>query len=203
MLEQRPTPQWPLWPLTERTAEKEALTTSQSWRDYWHRLVLHRKSTEVGKGVSVSGALSLRNQGYLSIGAHSSLLNSVHRTRLSVGPGASLIIGEHCRINGAIIAAMDRIEIGDHCQLAPMVHMMDTDFHDLSDRTKAGKQASIVLEDYVRLGTRAMVLKGVTIHEGAVVAPGAVVTRDVPAYALVAGVPAKVIQYFTAPNETN
>lgn len=97
---------------------------------------------------------------------------------------------------------MDCIEIGHHCQLAPLVHMMDTDFHDLSDRTKAGKQASIVLEGQVRLGTRAMVLKGVTIHEGAVVAPGSVVTKDVPAYTLVAGVPAKVIQHFVPPAES-
>jgi len=46
-----------------------------------------------------------------------------------------------------------------------------------------------------------MILKGVTIGEGAVVAAGAVVTKDVPAYTLVAGVPAKVIKYLDDPDE--
>jgi acetyltransferase-like isoleucine patch superfamily enzyme len=51
----------------------------------------------------------------------------------------------------------------------------------------------VVIGDRVWLGTRAVVLKGVTIGDGAVVAAGAVVTRDVPAGAVVAGVPARVV----------
>jgi maltose O-acetyltransferase len=57
----------------------------------------------------------------------------------------------------------------------------------------AGRTAPVVIEDFAWLGSRAMVLPGVTVGKGAVVAAGAVVTRDVPPYAIVGGVPARVI----------
>lgn len=52
-----------------------------------------------------------------------------------------------------------------------------------------------IIEDDVWIGTDAIILPGVTIHKGAVVGANAVITKDVPAYAIVAGVPAKVIRY--------
>ena len=54
--------------------------------------------------------------------------------------------------------------------------------------------APMIIKDNVWIGMSAIILKGVTIGEGAIVAAGAVVTRDVPAHAIVAGVPAKVIK---------
>ena len=59
------------------------------------------------------------------------------------------------------------------------------------DREKVG----IVIEDDVWIGANCVILPGVHIGYGAVVAAGSVVTRNVPSYALVAGVPAKVIKY--------
>lgn len=52
-----------------------------------------------------------------------------------------------------------------------------------------------IIGDGCWIGSRAMIMQGVTLGEGAVVATGAVVTKDVPAYAVVAGVPAKIIKY--------
>lgn len=52
----------------------------------------------------------------------------------------------------------------------------------------------IILEDDVWVGARVIILKGVTIHEGAIVGAGSVVTKDVPAYSIVGGNPAKVIK---------
>lgn len=54
---------------------------------------------------------------------------------------------------------------------------------------------SPIIEDDVWIGSRALIMQGVTIHTGAVVGAGAIVTKDVPAYAIVAGVPAKVLRY--------
>ena len=59
----------------------------------------------------------------------------------------------------------------------------------------AEKRISIVIGNDVWIGARATILEGVTIGDGAVVAAGAIVTKDVPPYAIVAGVPAKILRY--------
>ncbi|WP_414717367.1 acyltransferase [Telluribacter sp.] len=71
---------------------------------------------------------------------------------------------------------------------------MDNDFHGTANRDEEPAPEAVILEDNVWLATRSMVLKGVRIGEGAVVAAGAVVTKDVPPYTMVGGVPAKVIK---------
>ena len=76
---------------------------------------------------------------------------------------------------------------------------MDSDFHAVGDLDAPGKSAPITIEDDVWLATRAVVLKGVTVGRGAVVATGAVVTKDVPPYTLVAGVPARPIRTLPRP----
>lgn len=65
--------------------------------------------------------------------------------------------------------------------------------HDYNDVHFCGKGAPVVVGDYAWICSRATVLPGITIGEGAVVAAGAVVTKNVEPYAVVAGVPAKVI----------
>ncbi|GAB4461186.1 MAG: hypothetical protein OHK0029_26110 [Armatimonadaceae bacterium] len=72
--------------------------------------------------------------------------------------------------------------------------IMDGDFHDLQDINKPGKVEPVIIEDNVWIASRVTILKGVHIGTGAVVAAGAVVTKNVPARTLVAGVPAKVIR---------
>lgn len=63
------------------------------------------------------------------------------------------------------------------------------------DRPEALSKGDIIIDDDVWIGQRATILSGVHIHQGAVVAAGAVVTHDVPPYAIVGGVPAKIIKY--------
>lgn len=65
--------------------------------------------------------------------------------------------------------------------------------HDYNDIHFCGKGAPVVIGEYAWICSRAIVLPGIKIGKGAVVASGAIVTKDVPDYAIVAGIPAKVI----------
>lgn len=159
----------------------------------WSRLLLWRANRIHGL-VFTKGRPEVINEGYLELGRLVRIWSNVFRTRLAVGPGAQLTIGNNCRLNGTTIAATYKVKIGNNCRLAPFSHIMDSDYHDLNDREQPGQQAAVVLEDDVWIGTRSIVLRGVTIHRGAVVASGAVVTKDVPPYTVVGGVPAKVIR---------
>ena len=85
------------------------------------------------------------------------------------------------------------MEIGDNVRIGPNVVIMDDDFRDTASRFSPGKTAATRIGDNVWIAMGAMVLKGVTIGEGAAVAAGAVVTKDAAPYTLVAGVAAKSI----------
>jgi len=101
------------------------------------------------------------------------------------------------------------LRIGSYCSIALDVHFVLNDEH-ITDscstypflvRTmgeitpEAGTKGGIVVKDDVWIGHGATILDGVTIGQGAIVAAKAVVTKDVPDYAIVGGVPAKVIRY--------
>lgn len=101
--------------------------------------------------------------------------------------------------NNVSLIACEGITIGERCLIGDMVTITDSDFHELSPEQRhesCGKTAAVIIGDNVWLGSRVVVLKGVTIGEGAVVAAGAVVANDVPPRALAGGIPAKVISRF-------
>jgi maltose O-acetyltransferase len=109
--------------------------------------------------------------------------------------GGLLTIGDGTYINyGTSIWARAGVSIGRNCLIGQHVIVMDSDYHGVYDHSLAGKAAPIVIEDDVWLAARSTVLKGVHIGRGAVVAAGAVVTKDVPPRTLVAGVPARVVR---------
>ncbi len=84
------------------------------------------------------------------------------------------------------------LEIGNDVSISPEV-MILTAAHDPSDPTFRYVCSPVVIEDHVWIGSRAMVMPGVRIGRGAVVAAGAVVTRDVAPLTMVGGVPARQI----------
>jgi acetyltransferase-like isoleucine patch superfamily enzyme len=83
------------------------------------------------------------------------------------------------------------ITVGSDCAISWDVQFIDSDQHEVV----GGRTAEpIMIGDHVWIGQRATILKGVTVHDGAIVAAGALVTKDVPANTAVAGVPAKVVK---------
>ena len=107
-----------------------------------------------------------------------------------------LEIGHGTNVNGlgTKILCAQSVTIGSGCTFSWDVQVLDNDFHAITvDGVQQPSSAPVVIGDRVWVGTRAVILKGVTIGDGAVVAAGAVVTKDVPPGAVVAGMPAKVV----------
>jgi len=139
--------------------------------------------------VSVTGWPQLHGKGQLRLSAKARLFPGV--AIYFEGPGATVRIGRASFLNRRTeIAAAESVTIGDGCAISWDVCITDTDYHQLGDRPKT---EPVVIGDNVWIGARAVVLKGVTIGDGAVVAAGAIVTTNVPPRAVVAGNPARVI----------
>jgi acetyltransferase-like isoleucine patch superfamily enzyme len=154
-----------------------------------------RNCHKTGKMVTVRGRLIIEGTGKITIGNQVSIWSHIRRTQLSAGENAMLSIGDYTFINtGVIISARKEVCIGNNCQIANEVIIMDNDFHGVINRDKPEPPQPIIIQDDVWLATRCIILKGVTIGTGAVVAAGAVVTKDVPPYTMVGGVPAKFIR---------
>lgn len=105
--------------------------------------------------------------------------------------GNNSSIGDFAHIQGSLI-------VGDNVMIAPHCAFIATD-HNISDttvpmNTQGDYNKTIVIDDDVWIGYGVIILKGVHIGKGAVCAAGAVVTKDVPSYTIVGGVPAKVIK---------
>lgn len=102
----------------------------------------------------------------------------------------------------------NKLRIGSFCSIAPQTVFILSADHSTNTFTtypfkvklfgeqfEAVSKGDIVVEDDVWIGMRSTILSGITIGQGAVVAAGAVVTKDVPPYAIVGGCPARVIGY--------
>lgn len=116
--------------------------------------------------------------------------------------GGALHIGSNSGIGrGAYLSNISgggEILIGDNVMMAPEVVIL-TSMHNFSDvsvpMNRQGHYLSrVVIEDDVWIGYRAMVLPGTTIGKGSIIAAGAVVTKDVPPYSIVGGVPARLLK---------
>lgn len=123
--------------------------------------------------------------------------------------GAEVIIGRDTFIGASKIVCATRVEIGDDVLIAWGCTIDDHDSHSISwsKRSKDVREhyhgqkdwthvasMPVKLRDKCWIGMRSIVLKGVEIGEGAVVAAGSVVTRDVPPWTIVGGNPARVIR---------
>ena len=112
--------------------------------------------------------------------------------QLHVQTNACLRLGTGYINSGVRIDCWKSISLGEGVVIGPDVVICDSDSHRLGGGDNP--DGAIVLEDHVWIGARVMILKGVTIGEGAVIAAGSIVVKDIPARSLAAGVPAKVVR---------
>lgn len=156
--------------------------------------------SKVGTLVTTNGKPMIRNNGTIVLGNRVAIWSVFDKTKLLVQRGGHLSIGDYTRINGVHISVKRSVTIGSRTRIGPYSLIMDSDFHDISDTFKEGKIQPVTIGDDVWIASKVIVLKGVTIGNGAMVAAGSVVTRDVPAHTLVAGVPARPIKKLRGTN---
>jgi acetyltransferase-like isoleucine patch superfamily enzyme len=167
------------------------------------------------KGVEFQGAseflgrprISLAKGSRIVLGDGVTIYSSVRANPLSLpqpsalralAPGAQIILGPRVGLSGTALCAAARIEIGEGTILGACSMVLD---HDVPEPAEAWDRAEVGGSDArpvkigrgAFIGTRALVLKGVTIGDRAVVGAGAVVTTDVPAYHLAVGNPIRVL----------
>lgn len=104
---------------------------------------------------------------------------------ITIGKGS--IIGDNIFLDGR-----DKLSIGNHVDIASSVMIYNSE-HDINSEDFHAINGPVHIGDYVFIGPRAIILPGVNIGKGAVIAAGAVVTKDVADFAIVGGVPAQVI----------
>jgi acetyltransferase-like isoleucine patch superfamily enzyme len=137
---------------------------------YWRPWLLRWAGAKVGHAVAVMPRIQVTSG------------------QLSIGKG--VFINTDCRF-----ACGGGITIGDHCQISARVSF-ETISHQLlpvMDGKRPSHSAPIVVENNVWIGSGAILLPGITVGEGAVIAAGAVVTKDVRPFTVIGGVPARII----------
>lgn len=171
------------WSLREAVFLVLANNLPRLWLLDRYRAVLYRLAgVAVGRGSTIYGPLSVRPYGgcrYVTIGRDTFL-----------------------NVDTAFTVVYDRVRIGNRVQIGPRV-AFETMGHGLTYLPGKGRgrtSAPIVVEDEVWIGANAVILQGVTVGRGAVVAAGAVVVRDVAAWTLVGGVPARVLRELPRPH---
>lgn len=122
----------------------------------------------IGKGSAIHMGARFYNPGNISIGEDS-------------------VVGE-----GAVLDGRDKLTIGDHVDIASEVMIYNSE-HDVNSSDFHAVSAPVIIEDYVFIGPRAIILPGVTVRKGAVIGAGAVVAKTVEEGVIVGGVPAKQI----------
>lgn len=142
-----------------------------TWRRFFYRLA----GMKIGRGSTIHMQARIYDPRHIRI-------------------GADTLIGEKATLDGRrqLPQSKGGLTIGDHVDIASEV-MLWTSEHDLRDKSWSAIEEPVTIEDYVFIGPRAIILPGITIGRGAVVAAGAIVTKNVAPQTIVAGVPAKVI----------
>ena len=151
---------------------------------------------KIGQNVIIEGGVLVFHPENIEIGnhvyiGHNSIIKGYYKARMVIGDGTW--IGQQCFIHSA-----GDLIIGNNVGLGPGTKII-TSFHieeDLSKPLRYGKIvfSPVVIEDDVHIGLGTIILPGVTIAKGTQVGAGAVVTKNFPEYAVIAGAPARLLR---------
>lgn len=156
-----------------------------------------RACTQLGRYVRVAGRPFVLNAGIMTIGERTIIQSTTVRSELIAYSGGRLEIGPRTWIHyGCSIAAHESIRIGADCHIGPYTNIIDNAYHDIEDHLATPPSLPVIIGDNVWIGTRVIILPGVTIGDRAVIGAGAVVTKDVPSRSVAAGNPARVLRSF-------
>ncbi len=154
-----------------------------------------------GRRAQIDKPMMVHGGRFICLGERTLIMRDARIEAFGLGENKiSLAIGARCVFNpGVHLAAADSVSIGDRVLFASGVYVTDHD-HDTSDPSDPPSvnrrlvQAPVRIEDFVWLGERVMVLKGVTIGERSIVGAGSIVTTDIPPYSMAVGAPARVVK---------
>lgn len=152
--------------------------------DYMHLIVLRRKwrKNNPHNSTSLENPFNI-NKVFVGKETYGGL------TVDNYGKDRKLYIGNYCSIATNVMFILDADHYTDHISTFPFKAKI------LNSGLEGVSKGDIVVDDDVWIGYGATILSGVHIGQGAIIAAGAVVTKDVPPYAIMGGVPAKVIKY--------
>lgn len=162
------------------------------WRLSW---LIAWSTGNIPASTQFDGPTRLPKRIALTVGAHCRLGRDVF---LDTNDAGIISLGQHVRINtGSVLVAYTSISIGDDCLIGEYVSIRDANHGTRADspmRVQPHSSTPIVIGSNVWIGRGAVILKGVHIGDGAVVAANSVVTHDVASGTLVGGAPAKLIR---------
>ena len=161
-----------------------------------------------GEGLSIAPSLAYMGLNNVSIGSN---FKAGERLKLRTFAGwnnlkyaPQILIGDNVNIEtDCHISAINKVSIGNNVLMASFVYISDHSHGDVNDSENSQlpplerplySKGPIVIEDDVWLGEKVSVLPGVHIGRGAIIGANSVVTKDIPAYAVAVGAPAKVIK---------
>lgn len=160
----------------------------------WWSWKFRRHCTNAGNRLTVLGPCAVHSSGEMKVGDGLTIRSrKFNMVEITCAANAKLTFGNRVFLNqGVRIACTNEVTLGDNALIGDETVILDSDYHGVADGKT--KSAPVHIERDVWLGTRVIVLRGVTIGEGSVVGAGAVVTRSLPPRVFAAGVPARVVK---------
>jgi acetyltransferase-like isoleucine patch superfamily enzyme len=192
--------------------DRLAARISIGWHTLLSRMILRLAKCAVGEGLVVDGPLFLRMRepGSITLGVGvairsrfaGNLIGMTGPSVLDTSGGGTIVVGDYTGMSSIVISSRAEVRIGRYAKFGPNVRIFDTNFHSLDwakrqtflDDQADTTSSPVRIGDDVFVGTNAMILKGVTIGDRAIIGAGSVVTKDVPADSIAAGNPAVVIR---------